>query len=600
MTDLVSLCKQRKYANNPIAEYYIKIETGEIPACQKLLKQYRKLAYDLTHPGRKTVLEDSEGNEIIYSWVYDEDLAEHAIYFKEHYCHHSKGSKWAGKPLQLELWQRAMYAALYGFVDEYTGLRKHQILFLLVGRKNGKSTLAASDGLYGLIGDGEPGAEVYAVATKRDQAKIIWQEAKRMVKKSPALRKRLKTLVSEIVGIEYVNPSGDVEDYTDVFFKPLGRDSDSLDGLNTHVALFDELHAWTDFNLWDVIVDSMSSREQPLLIITTTAGFVRESVFDEKYEYFSKVIEGIYEDERVLPIIYELDHRDEIWDPKMWRKANPGLGTIKNEMQLMEKVNRARNQPSQLANLLCKDFNLPQTSGEAWLTYDDLNNEETFDPEEIRGSYFVGGVDLSATTDLTCATILVVKPETNKRYVMQMYWLPENELEKKVNEEKIPYDKWVDRGLVRLSGSSAIDHRDVTAWFIEMMQKYDLYPFKIGYDRALASAWKQSMEEAGFPEYSASNPGGVLDKVAQGALTFSQPMKYLEADLKDKRLNYNNNPVLKWCLSNTTIKADTNENIRPIKGKNPKYRIDGTVSLINAYVVLYRHYNDYINLIGGE
>lgn len=164
MTDLVSLCKQKQFADNPIAQYYIKLETGEIPACQKLLKQYRKLAYDLTHPGRKTIVKDSQGNDVEYSWVYDEELANHAIYFKENYCRHSKGSKFGGKPFKLELWQKALYASLYGFIDEYTGLRKYQILFLAVARKNGKSTMAASDGLYGCIGDAEPGAEVYSVA----------------------------------------------------------------------------------------------------------------------------------------------------------------------------------------------------------------------------------------------------------------------------------------------------------------------------------------------------------------------------------------------------------------------------------------------------
>lgn len=590
MMDLVALCKQRnkEFQDNPIIEYYLQIETENntptIPACKKLIKQYRKLVRDILFPGRKTITIDSEGNEVIHSWVYDENLAKHAIYFKEHYCCHSKG-KFAGQPLVLELWQKAMYAALYGFIDEYTGLRKYRILFLTVGRKNGKSTGAASDGLYLQIGDGEPGAEVYSVATKKDQAKIIWTEAKRMVKKSPVLRKRLKCLVGEIVGMEL----SEKEDYSDTFFRPLGRDSDTLDGLNAHGVLADEIHAWTDFNLWDVMIDSMTAREQPLFIATTTAGTVRESVYDEKYEYCTKVIDGIYEDERILPIIYELDHRDEVHDPKMWRKANPGLGTIKNEMQLMEKYKRALAVPSQMANLLCKDFNVPQTSSEVWLTYDDIFNDETFDMEELRGSYCIGGVDLSATTDLTCATLLCMKPNSDKKYVLQMYWLPSTLLEQRVIEDKIPYDKWKELGYLRLSGTSAIDHRDVTNWFLEMIEKYELYPFKIGYDRALATGWIQDMVEKGF--------GSSLEKVAQGALTFSQPMKFMEADFRDKKIIYNNNPILKWCLTNTVIEIDKNENIRPVKGKNKRLRIDGTVALLNAYVVLYKHFNDYMNLI---
>ncbi|HEY8366622.1 MAG TPA: terminase TerL endonuclease subunit [Bacteroidia bacterium] len=431
--------------------------------------------------------------------------------------------------------------------------------------------------------------------TKKDQAKLIWIEAKRMAKKSPALRKRLKGLVSEIVGLEVSSK----EDYSDTFFKPLGRDSDSLDGLNAHGVLADEVHAWTDSNLWDVMIDSMTAREQPIFIATTTAGTVRENVYDEKYDYFSKVIDGIegYEDERVLPIIYELDHRDEIHDPKMWRKANPGLGTIKNEMQLMEKYKRAIAVPSQMANLLCKDFNLPQTSSETWLTYETIYNDAMFDMEEIRGSYCIGGVDLAATTDLTCATLLCMKPGSDKKYVVQMYWLPSNLLEQRVTEDKIPYDKWKEKGYLRLSGESANDHRDVTAWFLEMMDKYNLYPFKIGYDRALASAWMQDMREHGFNDCDKNNPVGVLEKVAQGALTFSQPMRYMEADFKDKKIIYNNNPILKWCLSNTVITTDNNDNIRPIKGKGQRLRIDGTMALLNAYVELHKHYQDYMNLI---
>lgn len=591
--DLVSLCKQSNYVNNPIIEYYIKIETGEEPACQKLIKQYRKLARDVLYPGRKTILKDSNGNDIVYSWVYDEEIAHHAIYFKEHYCKHSKG-KMGGKPFELELWQRAMYSALYGFIDEYTGVRKYQILFLDVARKNGKSTMLASDGLYGMIGDGEPGAEVYSIATKRDQAKLIWLEAKRMAKKSPALKKRLKGLINEIVGLEV----SDDEDYTDTFFKPLGRDSDSLDGLNAQCVLADEIHAWKDFNLWDVMIDSMSAREQPLFAAATTAGTVRENVYDEKYEYFTNVIDGIegFEDERSLPIIYELDSREEVWNPRMWRKANPGLGSIKNEMQLIEKVNRAKATPSLLSNLLCKDFNLPQTTSETWLNYEDIINEESFDMEKVRGSYCIGGVDLAATTDLTCATLLVMKPGSDKKYVIQMYWLPANLIDKRVQEDKIPYDKWLEKGYLRLSGSSSNNHKDVTHWFLEMMDKYDLYPFKIGYDRALASAWLQDMREHNFTDNTKNNPG-VLDKVAQGALTFSQPMKYMEADFKDKKVIYNNNPILKWCMTNTVIKTDDNDNIRPIKGKHQRQRIDGTVSLLNAYVELHKYYSDYTNLI---
>lgn len=550
---------------NPILQYWEQIEQGKIAVSQKIYKQYQKLASDILNPRDP--------------WIYDNARAWHVIDFIEKYCKHSKG-KWGGKPVILELWQKALIAAAFGFIDKNTGLRKYTEVLLIVARKNGKSTLSAAVGLYLMIADGEPGAEIYAVATKEDQAKIIWKEAKRMVKKSPALNKRIKCLVKEIVGLGR---------YEDSFFKPVGSDSDTLDGLNVHGACMDEIHAWKDKNLYDVIYDGMTAREQPMLFETTTAGTVRELVYDEKYDYASKVIDGIegFEDERLLPIIYELDSRDEWTKPECWIKANPGLGTIKDRQKLAEKVEKAKRVPSLVPNLLTKDFDVVDSGAGDWLPYEVINNPETFDIEEVRDCYAIGGCDLSSTTDLTCTTLLIMKPGSDKKYVLQQYFLPGELLEQRVNEDKIPYDKWRDRGLLVACDGFRVNYSDVTAWYVKMLQEYGIRPLWIYYDRALAGYWVEEMKSYGFE----------MVKCAQGAMTFNQPMRNLEADLRAKKINYNNNPILKWCMTNVTVKHDDNDMVRPIKGKSKRKRIDGMMSLLDAYVGLNEKMTDYLNII---
>ena len=474
-----------------------------------------------------------------------------------------------------------MTAALFGFIHKEENTRKYREFILIVARKNGKSAWGSAIALYMMIADGEPGPEVVSAATKKDQAKIIWSEAKRMVKKSPVLSKRIRTLVAEMIS-----------DFNDGSFKPLSSDSNTLDGLNVHASLIDELHAIQDKNLYDVIVDGMTARAQPLSIITTTAGTVREGIFDIKYEESSRIINGYndpdgYKDERVLPIIYELDNRNEWEDPKAWKKANPGLGTIKSVEQLETKVKKAQSNSLLIKNLLTKDFNIRETSIDAWLSFEDVVNDESFDMEELRGCYAVGGVDLASTTDLTCATLIVMKDDSDKKYVLQKYFIPDSLVEKKVHEDKIPYDSWIEKGYVQATAGNKVDYTKVTEWYMQMINEYDIRPLWIGYDSWNSQYWTKEMIDYGFN----------MEEVRQGAKTMSQPMKLLGADLKANAVNYNNNPVLKWCLTNVSIKMDDNEGIRPVKGLSQKMRIDGAVSLIIAYVVLQNHYNDYTAMI---
>lgn len=552
---------------NPIRLYYDEIISKKVTVSVKVKRVYQKLVQDL----------DDEMSE----WEYDPKRANHAIEFVENFCKHSKG-KMGGKPFIMELWQRAMTAALFGFVHKIDGVRKYREFILIVARKNGKSAWASAIALYMQMADGEPGPECVSAATKKDQAKIVWSEAKRMVKKSPVLSKRMRCLVAEIVS-----------DFNDGVFKPLSSDSNTLDGLNVHCSVIDELHAIEDKNLYDVIVDGMTAREQPISIITTTAGTVREGIFDIKYDECERIINGYdsgeYVDERVLPIIYELDNRKEWTDPECWAKANPGLGTIKNANQLKAKVEKAKANPLLVKNLLCKDFNIRETSNEAWLTFEQINNTTKYDLTLLKPRYGIGGADLSTTTDLTNATVIFMLPGDSNIYVKQMYWLPEDLLEQRTKEDKIPYDIWCDLGLLRTTPGNKVHYKFVTEWFLEIQNEYDIYLPWIGYDSWSATYWVEEMKNNFGKE--------CMEAVIQGKKTLSGPMKSLGADLSSKKIIYDNHPILKWCLTNTSVDVDKNNNIQPAKGNSSRRRIDGTAGLLNAYVTLERHYDEYMNMI---
>ena len=556
-----------------IEEYNEWIKQNPNKVCKKVKIIYQKLVDDIKTPKTVSFFNKLTGENETHTYIFDERKSLRPIHFIERYCRQSKG-KWGGKPLKLELFQKAFIQALFGFVDKDTGLRKYKKGLFFVARKNGKSTMDSGIGNFMLTKDNESGAEVYSVATKRDQAKVVWEESKKMIKKSPSLAKRIRCLVG---GIYY--------DANDSYFRALASDSNSLDGLNAHCVIADEVHAWRDKNLLDVMYDSMSAREQPLLLETSTMGTIRENVFDNEYEYASGVIENKITDETLLPVIYELDDPKEIDNEEAWFKPNPALGTIKSIKDLRDKVNRAKNNPVELVNLLCKDFNVRQNDTQSWLTFEELNNDRKY--TEFKDCYCIGGCDLSSTTDLTCATLLGCQNGEIK--VKQMYFIPSNNLEFKIKDDKIPYDKWLQAGWLRLSEGSKVDYHDVTKWFLEQVNEFDLRTLWVGYDSWNAQYWCDDMKEKGFD----------MVEVRQGAKTMSAPMKQMKADLIDKKINYNNNPILKWCVSNVAIKQDENENIRPVKEKS-RQRIDGAVSLIDAYCIFVEKQQEYMDYIGGN
>lgn len=559
---------QYPLAYNPILEYWNKIEAGEIIAGDKIRRLYKHLAHLVNNPGE---------------YFYSSKRANHVLEFAENYCRPSKGTG-ARQPVRLELWEKAHLAAVFGFID-IKGNRMCREALLIVGKKNGKSLLASIVGLYMLIGDGEPGPEVYATATKRDQAKIIWQEARKMVKKSPVLLRRIKPLVSELSS----------EDYNDGYFRPLASDQDTLDGLNVHCGLMDEIHQWKNGRaMYDIIADGVTARKQPLIYITSTAGTIREDLYDQKYEEAERVINGLedengYHDIHFFPFIYELDKRSEWTEERFWIKANPGLGTIKDLEALREKVRKAKEDPRRIKNLICKEFNIRETSTESWLTWEQILNRERFSIKELKPRYGIGGTDLSSTTDLTCATILFMVPGDERIYVKQMYWLPEDLLEKRVREDKIPYDQWKDEELLRTCPGNKIHYKYVVEWFREMQTEEDIYLFKCGVDGWSAEYFVEDMRN----EFGRN----AIDLIAQGKKTLSGPMKSLGADLEAKKIIYDDNPITKWCLYNTVVDVDKNDNIQPAKGNQGTRRIDGAASLLDAYVELENNLEEYMSLI---
>ena len=545
---------------NYITQYNDLIQRVEIPACRRIKAVYARLAAETEAPGK---------------YVFDEAKASRPIDFIERFCRHSKG-EWAGKSVRLELFQKAFIQALYGFVDAQTGLRRYREAFFLVGRKNGKSTLLAGLALYMLIADGEGGAEVYSTATKYAQARLLFDECHNMIKQSPALSKHIRKRKSDLYYIPTMSK-----------LQPLSRNSDSLDGLNASFVIMDELHGVKDRNLYEVMRQSQSARREPLLVMITTAGTVRECIFDDMYNHACEVADGVITDESFLPVLYELDKRDEWTYPDAWAKANQSLGAIKKLDDLQIKVQRAKQNPFELSGVLCKEFNIRETVKTAWLSFDAINNTETLDLEEFRGAYCIGGVDLSITTDLTCASLLFMHRGSDKKYIHQMYWLPADRLQERVQQDKIPYDKWFERGLLRLCSGNTINYSDVTQWFMETVQQYELFPAWVYYDSYSARYFVEEMQMQGF----------TMVRCIQGAKTLSLPMQMLGADLQAHKVNYNNNPILKWCLTNTGIQTDRNGNIVPVKNQSPRQRIDGTAALLDCYVGLYEHYNEYTGAI---
>lgn len=516
-----------------------------------------------------------------FPYYFDPERGAHHIGFMEKFCRQSKGDK-AKSTLRFEPFQKAKLQMVFGWVEKETNLRRFREVDDLRGRKCGKSTETAAVEWDVALNDGEYGAEIYCTANKKDQANIIFNECVNMRKQSNALAAVSGKRQSDIY----------IENYMS-FIKALASDTSTMDGLNSHFFSLDEFHAQKNRSLYDIMIQSQSGRSQPLAWLISTNGFVREGFFDETYSYASSVAMWLpeYQDLRLLPLVYELDKREEWEDPACWPKANPGLGHIKKYETLAGFVAKAHKQPSFLPTVLTKDFNIAENSAESWLSFDVLTNTTQVPMDFLMNSYAIGGCDLSSTTDLTCATLLIRKPGDSRFFVLQKYFIPQSKIDQSEHNDKreAPYKIWKEQGHLSVSEGATVDFHAVTEWFLMMVKTFNIRPLWIGYDAALSGYWREEMEECGFE----------MEKIRQGPFTWTYPMKELEGMFEEKRIVYNDNPMLRWCLANTgkkSLNKDGIESIQPVK-VNTNRRIDGAVSLLNAYTCFKNHEEEYLSYV---
>lgn len=545
-----------------IEEYYDAIMSGDIVAGRRIKQVYSKLMHDLKHPGQ---------------FVFDEALANRPINFIETFCKQAQGT--LGAPIKLMLFQKAKYQAIFGFVDKDTRLRQYREVLDIRGRKNGKTTELAATAIYMTIADNESAAENYFIATKLDQSQKGFNEAWNMIAQSKDLSKYIRKRKSDL----YFDPSFS-------FIKALSSNRNGLDGLNSHCVIIDELAAIKNRDLYDLMIQSTSSRDQPLLTCISTNGFVRECIFDSQYEYACKVLDGKMVDLRFLPFIYELDDRDE-WDKEeCWQKANPGLGVIKKTEVLRGFVNKAKEDPAFKATVMVKDFCATENAATAWLRWEELYNPEKFEAKEMGFRYGIGSFDLAETTDLAAAKVVCKRRDDGKDYYLSMYWLPEENLNNKELLDQVPYLLWEKQGLLRVCPGNRINPYHLLEWFIEVQEEYDIYIPWIGYDPWHVDA---SLLQA-FQNYFGKQS---MIPVRQGVHTLSMPMKELKAELIAKQSVYNDHPIDKWCLKNLEVKVDINGNIQPVKGVSQTQKIDGAVAMIIVKVILRDKMAEYLNMI---
>lgn len=549
-------------AVNYVRQYVRAIRAGTVTVSEPVRQVYERL--------------DAEAADKSCPYRFSAKLGDHAIRFIETFCRHYEG-EYAGQLVKLELWEKAFIQTLFGWVDKKTRLRRFREFFLLVARKNGKSFLSACIMVYMLVADGEAGAQCVSIATKYDQAAIVYKTARKIIEQDADL----SALVVPIIG-------GMEFKLTNSTMKALASKSKTLDGLNLHYCSCDELHAQEDRNLYDVTKQGMKARKQPIFGTITTAGFAREGIYDELYEYARSVAMGTVADAHLLPVLYTLDDRAEWTDPDAWAKANPGLGTIKSRQQLADDVERAKHDPSCLPSLLVKDFNVQENASASWLPWAVLKNETVAEADYLNHTYAIGGCDLSATTDLTCATLLIRRPEDPQFYILQQYFLPKARVEQVEHQgrKEAPYRLWAQQGWLTLCDGATVDYNDVTEWFVSMVQERDIRPLWVCYDAALSGYWVPQMTDMGFE----------MERIRQGPVTWTYPMKRMKGLFEDHRIVYQNNPILRWCLSNTAAKSSNQRGIDSIQPEKitANRRIDGTVSLLNAMTGYYNHEDEFL------
>lgn len=550
-----------------LEEYWYLIEHREVVVNHWIRAEVRNLINDFDNP----------------AYFYDPTEAHKRIKFMETFCLQSKQPYYM-KPISLMPWQKAWWEAVYSFKNEDDKLRRFIEALLLIARKNGKSTMCAADGNTDLF-VGEGGSDICCASNDDRQAKLIWREI-------GGMRQRLdpKKAITYQNLVEIGNRTRNITVFR------LSSKTQNKDGFNISKTYLDESHDISEENGQSEIAEAcwrgMSSKDEPLFINSTTQGFNRDCYLDHKVSYAKSVISGEIDDPRFIAFLYEQDSEQEIWqDESSWEKSNPAIRYgVKKVAKLRRDVEAAKFDKATRIHLLTKDFNMAQASGQAWLMLEDYDYpQEVYDLEDFRGSLILGAVDLSATTDLSCAKILLMKPDDKTKYVHTHYWIPESKLEDSDDKEcGANYVEWAKKGLITIHEGNEIDISKIGDWYYNLYREYGLRPFKTGYDQRYAKTFIERMDDYGFE----------TERLDQGR-ALSNAMKLVEADLKSRLINYRENEVDKWCLENCCCEVDNVANIQPVKPKGQKgKRIDGTVTLIMLYEMFRRYRTDFMEQLG--
>lgn len=556
-----------------LLEYIEKCRSGEIVVGHELLQML-------------DILDSHFQNPDIH---FDVVEAHKRIKFIETHCKHFE-APFAGKPFKLELFQKAVTEAIYGFqiYDDEAGrwVRLYQDVLYVVGRKNGKTPFISALILAEFFA-GPKGCKVLCASNDDQQADLMFQAINAMREESKSLERKTR---KNLTGIYFGNPrkpikTGKFSYQNKGSIRKLTARTSSKEGRNLTVGAVDEVHEMKNNQLVMPIQQALSTQDEPLYFELTTEGFTNDGYLDKRLRDAREVLNGEAAQPRWLIWLYTQDSESEVWqDEKTWFKSNPGLGVIKKWSYLRKWVELSKTSSETRAFVLAKDFNIKQNTASAWLMEHEYMSVEKFDLNDFRGHYGIAGVDLAETTDLACAKVLLMRRGSAKKYFLTKYFIPEAKLDSK--DDGRDYRKWAAEGLIEVSPGNDNDFSLITNWFVNLFNQYGIRPYKVGYDNALAKYWAKEMEEVGFE----------LERIPQERHHMSGPMKLLGQDLRSGLVNYNANEIDMWCLGNAGFKIDSLDFIMPIKIK-PDKRIDGAVAKIIAYAAFTRFRSEYMTLL---